>query len=157
LVPVGERRPELLDLLDRFSPAAYLALLAAAATGMFNAQVRIASLDTLTGTLYGRLLLIKLALIAAIMALSASHVFFTRPRLRAHLADPLGHTTARAYASLAARLRLEPVLGILVLLCAALMGQVTPGAAAFEATVVRVVGDQGSAISGGPISASGRL
>jgi copper transport protein len=153
LLPARERRPELLDLLDRFSPAAYLALLAAAATGMFNAQVRIASLQALAGTLYGRLLLAKLALIAAIMALSASHVFLTRPRLRAQPLGPLGRAPARAYASLAARLRLEPVLGALVLLCVALMGQVAPGAAAFDATVVRVVDDQGAAPSGGPIAA----
>jgi copper transport protein len=157
VLPAGERGAELLDLLDRFSPAAYLALLTAAATGMFNAQVRLAGLDALTGTLYGRLLLLKLALIAAIMALSASHVFVTRPRLRAALLDPVGHAAARLYASLAARLRVEPALGGLILLCVALMGQVAPRAAAFDATVVQVVGDQGSTVTGGPIAASGAL
>ena len=157
LVPVPERRTELLDLLDRFSPAAYIALVAAAATGMFNAQVRLTGLDALAGTLYGRVLLAKLALIAAIVALSASHVFVTRPRLRAMLPDPAGHTAVRAYASLAARLRVEPVLGALILLCVALMGQVAPRAAAFDATVVQVVGDQGGAVTGGLIAASGTL
>jgi copper transport protein len=157
LVPVGARGAELLDLLDRFSPAAYLALVAAAMTGMFNAQVRLAGLDALTGTLYGRVLLLKLALIAAIMALSASHVFVTRPRLRAALPGPVGHTSARAYGSLVARLRVEPALGALILLCVAVMGQVAPHAAAFDATVVQVVGDQGGAVSGGPVAASGSL
>jgi copper transport protein len=157
LVPLRERRAELLDLLDRFSPAAYLALLAAAATGMFNAQVRLASLAALTGTVYGRLLLLKLALIAAIMALSASHVFVTRPRLRAAPLEPRSHTTARGYATLATRLRLEPALGALVLLCVALMGQVAPSAPAFNATVVQVVGDQGDVATGGPIAATGAL
>jgi copper transport protein len=157
LVPMRERRCEFLALLDRFSPAAYVALLAAAATGMFNAQVRITGLDTLTGTLYGRLLLLKLALIAAIMALSASHVFVTRPRLRMAVPGSLGDVTARAYASLAVRLRLEPALGALVLLCVALMGQVAPSASAFNAVVLQVSGDAGSAVVGGPITATGAL
>jgi putative copper export protein len=157
LVPVQERRTELLDLLDRFSPAAYIALLTAAATGMFNAQVRINSLDALTGTLYGRLLLIKLALIAVIIALSASHVFVTRPRLRTQGLGSLSRVTARAYASLAVRLRVEPVLGAFVLLCVALMGQVAPSASAFNATVVQVVGDQSGTVTGGPITATGDL
>ena len=51
----------LLALLDRFSPAAYLALVTAASTGMFNAQVRLSGLGDLFGSTYGRLLLIKLA------------------------------------------------------------------------------------------------
>jgi copper transport protein len=157
LLPVREPHAELLDLLDRFSPAAYLALLTAAATGMFNAQVRIASLEALTGTLYGRLLLLKLALIAAIMALSASHVFVTRPRLRVAMLNPVSRATARGYATLATRLRLEPVLGALILLCVALMGQVAPSASVFNATVVQVTGDQGSAVTGGPIAATGGL
>ncbi len=157
LGPVHDRHAELLDLLDRFSPAAYLAVLTAAVTGMFTAQVRIATLDTLTGTFYGRLLLIKLALIAAIMGLSASHVFVTRPRLRAQLPVPVSHTTTRAYASLTARLRLESALGALILCCVALMGQVAPSASGFNAAVVQVINDQGSDFTGGPISAGGAL
>ncbi|HVC79627.1 MAG TPA: copper resistance protein CopC, partial [Chloroflexota bacterium] len=68
-----------LDLLDRFSPLAYLALATAAVTGEFNAQVHLSSLDQLINSTYGRFLLIKLVLIGEIMALSASHVFLTRP------------------------------------------------------------------------------
>jgi uncharacterized membrane protein len=157
LVPLHQRGRELLELLDRFSPAAYLALLTAAATGMFNAQVRIASLEALTGSLYGQLLLIKLVLIVAIMALSASHVFITRPRLRAAAQEPLSQSMLRAYAALAVRLRIEPVLGAMILLCVALMGQVAPSASAFNATVVQIVSDQGSVVAGGPIAATGTV
>jgi hypothetical protein len=103
------------------------------------------------------LLLIKLALIAVIMALSASHVFVTRPRLRRQDLGSLSRVTARAYASLATRLRIEPVLGVLILLCVALMGQVAPSASVFNATVVQVVGDQGGTVTGGPIAATGEL
>jgi YVTN family beta-propeller protein len=125
------RGPEaLLDLLDRFSPAAYLALATAAVTGMFNAQVRLSSLDQLFSTTYGRFLLIKLAIIAEIMVLSASHVFITRPRLRARLAD----APSDALESLVLRLRIEPLLGALVLLCVALMGQTAPSVTIFSQT-----------------------
>lgn len=155
LLPLRPWSRDLLDLLDRFSPAAFLALIAAAATGMFNAQVRIDSLATLFDTTYGRLLLIKLALIGVIAALSASHVFGTRPRLRAATTQTVA--TARAYASLIRRLRIEPLLGLGILLCAALMGQVAPSAAAFDATVLQVTGSGGGGVSGGPIAATGRL
>ena len=160
LLPAQGCRCELLDLLDRYSPPAYGALLTAAATGMFSAQVRLSGLDTLTGTLYGRLLLLKLALIAVLMAVSASHVFITRPRLRRVLmpgGEPLAPGVARAVRTLAARLRLEPALGSLVLLCVAVMGQVAPGATAFDATVVQIVDAQGSTLTGGPIAATGTL
>ena len=120
-----------LDLLDRFSPLAYLALATAAVTGEFNAQVHLSSLDQLVNTAYGRFLLIKLILIAEIMAMSASHVFLTRPRLRTMaVAGEEGDTAA--YASLVLRLRVEPLIGALILLCVALMGQVAPAVTVFS-------------------------
>ncbi|HVA89707.1 MAG TPA: CopD family protein, partial [Chloroflexota bacterium] len=120
-----------LDLLDRFSPLAYLALATAAVTGEFNAQVHLSSLDQLINTAYGRFLLIKLILIVEIMALSASHVFLTRPRLRA-MAVAGEERSADAYASLVLRLRVEPLIGGLILLCVALMGQVAPAVTVFS-------------------------
>ncbi len=126
-------RRAFLHLLDRFSPAAYIAVAAAAVTGMFNAQVHLGSFDQLAGTLYGRFLLVKLALIGVIVLLSASHVFVTRPRLRGLPAD--SPAAERGYASLALRLRIEPALGALILLCVALMGQTAPAAAVFSSVV----------------------
>ena len=113
----------LLSTLDRFSPAAYLALATAACTGMFNAQVRLGGVVDLFGTAYGRLLLIKLAVIGAIVALSGSHVLFTRPRLRRLC---IGSSAIAGLATLARRLRVEVALGGVVLLCVSLMGQVAP-------------------------------
>ncbi|HWE60494.1 MAG TPA: CopD family protein [Chloroflexota bacterium] len=127
---VPASRLAFLDLLDRFSPAAYIAVGTAAFTGMFNAQVHLDSLAQFTGTAYGRFLLIKLALIAEMMLLSASHVFLTRPRLRALLIDrPVD--AAPSQEALALRLRVEPLLGALILLCVALMGQVAPAVTVF--------------------------
>ena len=147
----GGRGLALLSLLDRYSPAAYLALATAAVSGMFAAQVHLDSLDALTGTAYGHFLLIKLALIAELLLLSGSHVFASRPRLRALAAgisiaaavpprpalesaadprpsrsDSASAALAQGFESLALRLRIEPLIGALILLCVALMGQVTP-------------------------------
>jgi putative copper export protein len=128
----------LLDLLDRYSPAAYLALATAAFTGMFNAQIHLAGLSDLFTTTYGRILLAKLAAIGAIMALSASHVCITRPRLR-RLLPGVAPVAARAgIAALARRLRMETALGAIVLLCAALMGQAAPAATIASSTTSRM-------------------
>jgi hypothetical protein len=54
-------------------------------------------------------------------------------------------------------LRIEPALGVFILLCVALMGQVAPPAAAFDATVIQVSGDQIGASPNGPIAAASRL
>ena len=116
----------LLSTLDRFSPAAYLALATAACIGMFNAQVRLGGVVDLFGTAYGRLLLIKLAVIGAIVALSGSHVLFTRPRLRRLCIGGSAIAPAAGLATLARRLRVEVALGGVVLLCVSLMGQVAP-------------------------------
>lgn len=147
----GGRGLALLALLDRYSPAAYLALATAAVSGMFASQVHLDSFDAMTGTAYGHFLLIKLALIAEMLLLSASHVFVSRPRLRSlalgiptAIATPAEagregtagrgsiHAASGASAleqgfeSLALRLRIEPLIGALILLCVALMGQVAP-------------------------------
>jgi copper transport protein len=154
-------RTAVLDLLDRYSPAAFVALATAGATGMFNAQVHLSSFQQLIDTAYGRFLLIKLALIAEIALLSASHVFFSRPRLR-RLTDPV--RLKEGYASLAIRLRIEPLIGMLILLCVALMGQVAPSVTLFaqqsQATAPGPAPTPSSTTAAGPISgvsASGSL
>ena len=129
-----ERRRAYLTLLDRFSPAAYLAVATAAFTGMFNTQVHLGSLDQLTGSAYGRFLLIKLLLILELCILSASHVFVTRPQIRQALGRPRPGSLAADFASLAMRLRVEPIIGAFILLCVSLMGQVAP-ASPLDSTV----------------------
>ena len=137
---------ELLALLDRFSPAAYLALVTAACTGMFNAQVRLAGVGDLFGSTYGRLLLIKLVAIGLIVALSGSHVLFTRPRLRRLSGDGSDTALAAGLSSLARRLRAEVALGGVVLLCVSLMGQVAPASTVQARTVA--AGMQGAVSTG---------
>jgi YVTN family beta-propeller protein len=127
------RRQSFLTLLDRYSPAAYIAVATAAVTGMFNAQVHLSSLSELFNSTYGRFLVIKIACIGELMFLSASHVFFARPKLRAMPLALTGTPQAEeGYASLVARLRVEPLIGLLILLCVALMGQVAPAVTVFS-------------------------
>ena len=61
-----------LRLVGRFSGLAAFAVFVLAATGVFAALVQIPSLADLTGTAYGRALLVKLALLAPLLAVAAA-------------------------------------------------------------------------------------
>src|SRR3954453_20943012 len=52
-----------------------------AVTGPFNVTVHLNSLDQLVTTLYGRILLVKVGCVGALLVTSAIHVRFLRPRL----------------------------------------------------------------------------
>jgi len=121
-----------LALLNRYSPLALIALPTAAVTGEFNAQVHLSSWDAFVTTEYGRFLIVKMALIAVIVAISASHVLYSRPRLAAMLAGARAGSPEARFPSLIGRLRLEPVLGAGVLLCVALMTQTAPPVSVFS-------------------------
>ncbi|MDB5074464.1 MAG: copper resistance protein CopC [Chloroflexi bacterium] len=128
----NDTRLAFLVILNRYSPLALIAVPTATVTGIFNAQVHLDSLDAFFNSLYGRFLIIKLVLIAAILLLSASHVFFTRPRLMAALSGHRDRAIVTGFSSLLRRLALEPVLGAGILLCVALMGQVAPAVTVFS-------------------------
>jgi len=129
-LPPGERAPAALPLLDRFSPVAYAAVGALALSGLFNAVSHVAEPSVLVGSTYGQLLIVKLALVALLAALSATHVYVLRPRM-ARLGRDAGDAVAVAavhegLATLAARLRLESMVGAAILLATALMSQTLP-------------------------------
>jgi len=133
-LPPDERAPAVLPLLDRFSPVAYAAVGALALSGLYNAVSHVAAPSVLVSAAYGQLLLVKLALVALLAALSATHVYGLRPRMaRAHR-DPRDAAAVaemhEGLATLAARLRLESVAGAAILLATALMSQTLPPAAA---------------------------
>jgi YVTN family beta-propeller protein len=147
------QRLAFLALLDHYSPAAYIAVVTAAVTGMFNAQVHLNAFSELYTTAYGRFLLIKLACIGELLLLSASHVFLTRPRLRAMPPTLAGTPQAEeGYASLIARLRVEPLIGLLILLCVALMGQVALEVTVFTQATTTASTQSASAVATVPAS-----
>ena len=102
----------------RFSRAAVLSVMVLAGTGVWNALAQVGSIPALVGTPYGRMLLLKLALLAAIMALATRARFWLLPALLRGMDAALGRLSrvALAEAGLAA--------GILVIV--AVMSLTTP-------------------------------
>ena len=93
-------------------------------TGMFNAWQLVGDIAPLVGTDYGRLLLVKLALLLPLLALAAANLMVIRPRM---LAMPLMDDGFRR---LVARLRrnalLEAGIGAAILLIVAMLGVTAP-------------------------------
>lgn len=63
-------RSAVIRLLRRYSLSAQAAVFALALTGLFSSFVQLPTLDSLLETTYGQVLLIKLAIVAAVMALA---------------------------------------------------------------------------------------
>lgn len=127
-------------LVGRFSALATVTVLTVGATGATLAWSEVRSLDALTGTGYGRLLLVKVAVVVAIGALGAYNHFRLVPALTR------GKATA-ALAQLRAALRIEAVALVAVVAVSAVLVVVTPGRTAAEGGVVEQVvalGDIGS-------------
>ncbi len=141
----AERAPAALPLLDRFSPVAYTAVAILTLSGLYNAVNHLDAPQRLADTLYGQLLDVKVALVAVLIALSASHVYRLRPRIarlqrqsqqqapsapgRADAVTARESAAAGVHeglATLAARLRLEGDVGAAILLATALMSQTLP-------------------------------
>jgi copper transport protein len=64
-----DRSRLLLATLVRFSPLALVAVIAIAATGVFQTYINVRSLDALLNTTYGVLILVKIALLLALISL----------------------------------------------------------------------------------------
>jgi putative copper resistance protein D len=82
----------------RFSHAAVLSVIVLAATGVWNALGHIGSIPALVGTPYGRMLLLKLALLAAILALATRARFRLLPALLRGMDAALGSLRRMALA-----------------------------------------------------------
>src|SRR6266542_1908288 len=69
----ADSRPYAVLAVRRFSPLALMAMLAIVATGLGNAWVEVGSVPALVVTRYGRLLLVKIALLGPILGLAAAN------------------------------------------------------------------------------------
>jgi copper resistance protein D len=107
--------------VSRFSRMAYVAVGALAASGIVNAMMLVSSLGGLLGSDYGRLLLLKLALVAMMLVLAAINRLRISPRLG-------GPDAAAQSARLRVHVIAEQALGIAVLGCAAWLGLSQPPA-----------------------------
>jgi putative copper resistance protein D len=120
----GEPIFDLDRILLQFSGMGYVAVAMLIASGFVNSWLMISSVSNLPKTLYGQVLLGKLALFAAMLALAAANRFWLVPRLietRARSAAPALWLGRLRYHVLG-----EQFLGLLILLAVSLLGTMRP-------------------------------
>jgi putative copper export protein/mono/diheme cytochrome c family protein len=106
----------------RFSTLGVICVGTLLATGIVNTWFLAGSIPALVGTDYGRLLLIKIALFAAMVGLASINRMTLTPRL-AH--NPAGQ--GRAPRQLARNSAIETALGLLILVIVGILGTTPPG------------------------------
>ncbi|MEQ1864651.1 MAG: CopD family protein, partial [Micropepsaceae bacterium] len=106
--------------LKRFSPVGYAVVATLLATGIANSLFMLSSFAELIEAPYGRVLLVKLALFAAMLGLAANNRFILTPRLDA---DETRRPTLRIFAR---QITVEQLVGLGVLAVVALLGTTEP-------------------------------
>jgi copper transport protein len=112
-------------LIPRFSRLAAPCVAILTFTGIYAYILHVNSLDLLEATTYGRALAIKLGLFGLLLLLGGLNLFILSPRLRAR-----GNHLARAFAR---TVRIEVLLGIVLLLAVGVMTSVAPSKTAWDA------------------------
>jgi putative copper export protein len=114
---------------ERLSTLAALALLTVLASGIYNAWALLGSPAARFGSDYGRTLLFKLCFVAGMMAVGLHNRLRAVPRIKAWARPPLLSPAADApLARLQRLLRLDALLFLFVLACAAVLAGRTPPA-----------------------------
>jgi copper resistance protein D len=112
-------------ILLRFSSMGYVAVATLVASGLINSWFLVGSVSSLLTTLYGQILLAKLGLFGAMLALAAANRFWLVPRMietRAGASrDPSVWLGRLRYHVLG-----EQFLGLLVLLAVSVLGTMRP-------------------------------
>lgn len=103
-------------VIIRFSSLGVISVAALLATGVANTWFLAGSVPSLIGTDYGRLLIVKVALFAAMICIAAINRFRLTPRL----------PYAPAVRQLRINCRVELVLGLLVIVMASVLGMLPP-------------------------------
>lgn len=130
-----------LEMLNRFSPIAYGSIALFTISGAFVGTARIPSWHVFFNSVYGRALIVKLALIGLMMLTSCLTVYILRPGIRRTLSAPphgasMDELRART-GRLLVWLRVNPVLGIGVLLATSIMFYFPPPVASASPPVSR--------------------
>lgn len=118
----ADSRPEAVIAVRRFSAVALGAMLALIATGLVNAWLQVGSVPALIGTRHGRLLLLKLLLILALLP-----VVLASRRLLPALSGEVASVGRPAMARLARLLACEWALGVMILAVVGAMALTPPG------------------------------
>jgi putative copper export protein/mono/diheme cytochrome c family protein len=111
----------------RFSALGLISVVALAATGAYNAWTLVGAVPPLMGTNYGRLLLIKLALILPLIAVAAVNLLKLKPRILASAASRSIASAGDLMRRLGGNVSREALLGAAILAVVGMMS-VTPPA-----------------------------
>jgi putative copper resistance protein D len=107
------------DVVPRFSHMGYAAVALVAATGAINTLLLVGSVEALAGTLYGRLLSLKILLFSVMVVLALTNHFRLVPRL--HREPP-----SAPIAALARSVLFEQTLGFAVVAVVSILGTWPP-------------------------------
>lgn len=111
-------RPDRRHAFLRFSQLATVLVGAVLAAGVYLGLLRLPNVSDLWSTTYGRVLLVKIALVGVALAWGAAHHFLVRPRLK--------RTPGAAGGGIGRSLVGESLVGVAVLLVAALLVTTSP-------------------------------
>src|SRR4051794_36897702 len=106
--------------LQQFSRMGYVAVALIALTGIVNTAILVGSVHGLTGTAYGRLLLMKIALFLLLVGLAAINRFVLVPRI-AQERKPMAGTTALIWT-----IGIEQALGLAIIAVVSILGTWPP-------------------------------
>ena len=111
------------DATQRFSRLGIAAVATVLGSGIVNAWILVGSIDGLIATQYGRLLILKIALFAAMLAFAAVNRFWLTPRL----ALPLGSAAQpRALRQLTRNSVIEIALALMIFAIVGVLGTLHP-------------------------------
>lgn len=110
----------------RFSALGLVAVSALALSGVVNAWVLVGDVSHLVGTLYGRLLLLKLGLFVPLVAIAAVNLLSLKPGLLAATLSPLDRSGSGPLARLRRHVTAETCLGAAILLVVGALGIAPP-------------------------------
>ncbi len=115
----GERRKNIADIAVRFSGLAGIALVAIVITAGYNGWTEVGSLRALSETDYGKIIMVKIILLAALVIVAASNRYISIPRIMGQSESRRGNGGAIAW--FIRKVGAEAVLILALLVCTALL------------------------------------
>ncbi len=128
VIAATHRAPGLVKVVPRFSNVAFVSVLALIAAGIGNSLFHLPTLASLWETSYGKMVLIKIGVLAVAMLVASGNLLRNAPRLRA--AERRPDLAEGAASSLWKLVSVEVVLVVGIIFCAALLTSLAPPSSA---------------------------
>ena len=124
VIAATHRAPGLVKVVPRFSNVAFVSVMALIAAGIGNSLFHLPTLASLWETSYGKMVLIKIGVLAVAMLVASGNFLRNAPRLRA--AERRPDLAEGAASSLWKLVSVEVVLVVGIIFCAALLTSLAP-------------------------------